>query len=51
MKKLHYYSNELELKGNPDEAKPLKSKVDELQRKVEKMHNELRGRIARRDEL
>ncbi|OQR76193.1 alpha-2-macroglobulin receptor-associated protein-like [Tropilaelaps mercedesae] len=51
MKKLHHYSNELELKQNPDEAKPLKSKVAELQHKVEKMHNELRGRIARRTEL
>lgn len=51
MNKLHYFTSELESKQNPDEARPLKNKVAELQHKIEKIHNELRGRIARRTEL
>ena len=51
VRKLHHFNNELELEKDSEGAKNLKNKVLELERKVEKTHDELRGRIARRSEL
>ena len=51
VRKLHHINNELELEKNNEGAKNLKNKVLELEKKVEKTHDELRGRIARRSEL